>query len=262
MREENPDLVVLYYSLSPLLLDYVDLHSPDDLFLSLGDFGVEANRRFFFSSLLGEIGMPTWGSSGYDWLTAPEVWFDTAALGALGSLLSFSGPQAEKYCKPERVAKFNGLAEVARVSDTFSMVPLDAAYFGPERGAHSSSWVRMEKGEVVLVALRERCLDGGKGSGKFRDLVSSTTSVVVASKTEEGLARASKLAVVPYGEGEVRLKREGSESAHVEATEHYFGGGSKTRQLSIEDGQLQVAVRERGEDGSVIEWIELNVASS
>jgi hypothetical protein len=85
---------------------------------------------------------------------------------------------------------------------------------------------------------------------------------VVASKTNDGLARASKLAVVPYGEGEVTLKREGSETAHAEATEHYFGGGSKTRQLSIDNGRLQVAVREHTEDGSVIEWIELNVLSS
>jgi hypothetical protein len=262
MREENPDLVVLYYSLSPLLLDCIDLHSPDDLFLCLGDYALETNRRFFFSSLLGEIGMPTWGSSGYDWRTAPETWFDTAALGALGSLLSFSGPQAEEYCKPERVAKFNGLAQAVRVSNTFSILPIDAVYLGPERGAHSSSWARIENGEVVLVALRERCLDGLKGSGKFRDLVSSTTSVVVASKTNDGLARASKLAVVPYGEGEVTLKREGSETAHAEATEHYFGGGSKTRQLSIDNGRLQVAVREHTEDGSVIEWIELNVLSS
>ena len=262
MREENPDLVVLYYSLSPLLLDCIDLHSPDDLFLCLGDYALETNRRFFFSSLLGEIGMPTWGSSGYDWRTAPETWFDTAALGALGSLLSFSGPQAEEYCKPERVAKFNGLAQAVRVSDTFSILPIDAVYLGPERGAHSSSWARIENGEVVLVALRERCLDGLKGSGKFRDLVSSTTSVVVASKTNDGLARASKLAVVPYGEGEVTLKREGSETAHAEATEHYFGGGSKTRQLSIDIGRLQIAVREHTEDGSVIEWIELNVLSS
>ena len=259
MREENPDMVVLYYSLSPLLLDYIDLHSPDDLFLCLGDYGVEANRRFFFSSLLGVIAMPTWGSSGYDWLTAPEVWFDTAALGALGSLLSFSGPQAEKYCTPERVAKFNGLAQAVRISDTFSIVPIDSAYLGPERGAHSSSWARIENGEVVLVALRERCLDGRKGSGKFRDLISSNTSVVVASKTNDGLVRASKLAVVPFGEGEVTLQRIASEAAHAEATEHYFGGGSRTLQLSQENGRLQVPLRERAEDGSVIEWIELNV---
>jgi hypothetical protein len=259
MREENPDLVVLYYSLSPLLLEYIDLHSPDDMWMCMGEFDLEANRRFFFSSLLGEIGMPTWGSGGYDWVTAPEIWFDTVAIGALGSLVSFSGPAAETYCKPERVAKFNGLAQAARVTNTFSVVPIDAAYLGPERGAHSPSWARIENGEVVLVALRERCLDGQKGSGQFRDLVSSTTSVVVASKTNDGLARASKLAVVPYGEGEVRLKREGSETAHAEATEHYFGGGSKTRQVPIENGRLQVAVREHTEEGSVIEWVELNV---
>ncbi len=32
MRKENPDLVVMYYNLSPLFLDYFDLFSPDDLF--------------------------------------------------------------------------------------------------------------------------------------------------------------------------------------------------------------------------------------
>ena len=53
MREENPDIVVLYYSLSPLLLEYVDLHSPDDLGMNPGDFDLEANRRLFFSSLIG-----------------------------------------------------------------------------------------------------------------------------------------------------------------------------------------------------------------
>src|SRR6185437_2466735 len=52
MREENPDLVIMYYQLSPLFLEYFDLHSPDDLFLNSGEYDIEANRRFFFSSLL------------------------------------------------------------------------------------------------------------------------------------------------------------------------------------------------------------------
>jgi hypothetical protein len=259
MREENPDLVVLYYSLSPLLLDYIDLHSPDDLYLCTGDYDLEANRRFFFSSLLGEIGMPTWGSGGYDWVTAPEIWFDTAAIGTLGSVLSFSGPEAETYCKPERVAKFNGLAQAARVSNTFSMVPIDAAYLGPERGAHSSSWARIENKEVVLVALRERRLDGRKGTGKFRDLVSSNTSVVVASKTSEGIARTTKLAVVPYGEGELVIQRSDGQTSEAAVTEHYFGGNSKESRIEIRAGTLRVPLRERDEKGSPVEWIELNV---
>jgi hypothetical protein len=259
MRKENPDLAVLYYSLSPLLLDYIDLHSPDDLWIGSGEFDLEANRRYFFSSLLGEIGMPTWGSSGYDWRTAPENWFDSAALGTVGNLISFWGPQADLLAKPERIAKFNGLSQVLRTSNTFSITPIDEEYYGPERGAHSSSWARSENGEVVLVALRERRLDGRKASGKFRDLVTSNTSVVIASKTGDGLTRATKLAVVPFGEGEITLQRPLDETAHAEATEHYFGGGSKAIQLSQQKGRLQVSLRERAEDGSVVEWIEVNV---
>src|SRR6185312_9573339 len=41
MREENPDLVVMYYQLSPLFLEYFDLHSPDDLFLNSGEYDIE-----------------------------------------------------------------------------------------------------------------------------------------------------------------------------------------------------------------------------
>ena len=259
MREENPDLVVLYYSLSPLLSDNIDLHSPDDLYLCTGDYDLEANRRYFFSSLLGEIGMPTWGSSGYDWQTAPENWFDSAALGTVGNLISFSGAQAELLAKPERIAKFNGLTQVLRPANTFSIIPVDEDYFGAERGAHSSSWARIENGEVVLVALRERRLDGRKGSGRFRDLVSTDTSVVVASKTNQGIASASKLALVPYGDGQITLTCHAPESAVAEATEHYFGGGSKIYPLSHENGRLRIPLRERAADGPVIEWIEVNV---
>ena len=68
MREENPDLVVMYYNLSPLFLDYFDLHSPDDLFLASGEYDLEANRRFYFSSLLGP------------WESPPTVHRDTTGL--------------------------------------------------------------------------------------------------------------------------------------------------------------------------------------
>ena len=40
MRKENPDLVVMYYNLSPLFLDYFDLFSPDDLFENAGEYAM------------------------------------------------------------------------------------------------------------------------------------------------------------------------------------------------------------------------------
>ena len=136
-------------------------------------------------------------------------------------------------------------------------MPVDAAYHGPARGAHISSWARVEKGEVVLVALRERCWDGQKSSGKFRDLVSSNTTVVVASKTDEGLERASRLAIVPFGDGEVVLTRRVSGPGAAQVTEHFFGGGTATKRIPILSGQLRVPLRERSEDGSFVEWIEV-----
>jgi hypothetical protein len=81
--------------------------------------------------------------------------------------------------------------------------------------------------------------------------------VVVASKTSDGIARATRLAVVPYGDGDLTLKREPAGSAYANATEHYFGGGHKTKRLSIENGHLHVTLRERAEGGSVVEWIEV-----
>jgi hypothetical protein len=256
MREENPDIVVMYYGLSPLFTEHLDLHSPDDLFMATGEFDLEANRRFFFSSLCGEFGMPTYGSSGYDWVSGPSIWFDSVAVGTLGCLASFYGSAApDDGATPERVAKYNGLTHLVRPSNQFSIVPLDADYEAPTRGAHASSWARMENGEVVLVALRKQRIAGGMGTGKFRDLVSTSASVVVAARSSGSIARATQLGVVPYGDGELTVKLEAAASA--QATEHYFGGGRQTKSLAIEKGYLRVPLRERGENGAIVEWIEI-----
>jgi hypothetical protein len=112
---------------------------------------------------------------------------------------------------------------------------------------------------VVLVALRERRWDGQKGRGRFKDIVSSNTTVVVASKTEAGLERASRLAIVPFGDGEVSLMRGIGALGAAQVTEHYFRGGSATKRIQILNGQLRVPVRERANDGSFVEWIEVAV---
>jgi hypothetical protein len=259
MREVNPDLVVMYYCLSPLFMEYLDLHSPDDLFLAAGEYDFEANRRFFFSSLLGELGMPTYGSGGYDWVSMPEIWFDSALIGTLGSLNSFAGDERDSMPTPERIAKYNGLSQALRTSNYFTIEPVDAEYLGVTRGAHSSSWARFESGELVGVALRTRRLNGQWGTAKFRDIVQTSATVVVTSQTSDGITTATKLAVVPYGEGELAIERSSEQASPVAVTEHYFGGTSKQRRIEIRDGKLRLALRERDEEGSPVEWIELKV---
>ena len=259
MREANPDQVVMYYCLSPLFAEYFDLHSPDDLFMAAGEYDFEANRRFFFSSLLGEIGMSTYGSGGYDWVTMPEIWFDSALIGTLGSLNSFVGDEQDAMPTPERIAKYNGLCQVLRTSNCFTIEPVDADYLSVTRGAHSSSWARIESGELVGVALRTRRLNGQSGPAKFRDIVQASASVVAASKTSDGLDKSTKLAVVPYGEGELVIQRSGRQASEAAVTEHYFGGNSKESRVEIHEGTLRLPLRERDENGLPLEWIELNV---
>jgi hypothetical protein len=245
---------MMYYSLSPLFVDYLDLHSPDDLFLCAHEYDLEANRRFFFSSLLGELGMPTYGSGGYDWATMPSIWFDSAPIGTLGSLGTFSGDENGQRAEPECMAKFNGLSHALRDSTCFSIEPYEADYLGYERGAHTSSWIRRENGKVVLIALRKHRLDGREGSGRYGDWITTTASVVVASKTDDDLQSARQLAIVPYGDGELRLKR--LNGLHI-VREHFFGGKETTSRARVSDGILRLKLRQQSAGGVPLEWMEI-----
>ncbi|MCL5006223.1 MAG: hypothetical protein M1404_06780 [Acidobacteria bacterium] len=258
MREEKPDLAVMYYSLSPLFIDYFDLHSPDDMFLCAGEYDLEANRRFFFSSLLGEIGMPTYGSGGYDWPTMPSIWFDSAAVGTLGSLNSFSGDEVDAFPQPLWVAKYNGLSAVLRPNNIFSIEPIGAEYVGPTRAARTSSWARREGNEVVLVALRKEGLTGTPGQKKYGDWIEATASVVISSKTEEGIQRASKLGIVPFGNGTATIQRQDA-PVRADVTEHLFGGKAQKYQMPVQGRSLRVEYHEQNAAGRPVEWIEIDL---
>jgi hypothetical protein len=112
---------------------------------------------------------------------------------------------------------------------------------------------------MVLVALRPRRLDGGKGISEFEDSVSTTAQVAVASMTQESVPEALKLGVVPYGEGRLTLKRKSQTSGKAKVTEHYFRGQSQTSRLEVRGGVLEIPLRERGQDGSPVEWIEVEI---
>ena len=257
MREENPDLVVMYYSLSPLFNQYFDLHSPDDLFMCAKEYDLEANRRFFFSGLLGEIGMPTYGSGGYDWKTMPQIWFDSAAVGTLGSLNSFSGDEEDEVATPGRVAKYNGLAQALRTSNTFSIRPIGADYVSSTRGARTRSWARFENNKLVLLALRHDGSGENEPREEFAEVVQATASVVVASRTREDIQRTASLAVVPYGDGELRIKRPEDEGKKAEIVEHAWGDRREKRpSVSVQGGILVILLRERNDQGLPVEWIE------
>ena len=264
MKEEKPDLVVMYYQLSPLFFEYFDLHSPDDLFLAAGEYDLEANRRFFFSSLLGPLGVPTYGSSGYDWASAPNIWFDSTAVGTLGSLNDFRADEQGEGSTPELIAKYNGLTQALRSSNIFKIIPLGVVYEAPTRGARARSWARMEEGQLVLLAFRppvpsdRNPLASQTAIPGVEDAVHSDVPVVVASRGREGITQSGTLAVVPYGSGEILIRREQGRNADI--LSHYFGGSVVKSQSTVENGQLKLTAQQHNSERMPLEWIEVRIS--
>ena len=251
MREENPDIVVMYYSLSPLLNNYIDLHSPDDLWVNAGEYDLEANRRFYFSSILAEIGLPTYGSGGYDWGAMPEIWFDSVLLGSLGSIAPLGRDERGFTPTPERIVKYNGLSQLIRPATRFRMEVKSYSHpFAATRAAHASSWARYEQEELVGVALRDRAWPEVG--------LQSTAPVVIVSRDPVGLHTTRRLGVVPYGDGELQLKHSGQEK-RVDVRWHLATGATEEGQATISGGILQLAFKERTESGALVEWIEITL---
>jgi len=254
MRQENPDIVLMYYSLSPLLNQYIDLHSPDDLYVNAGEYDLEANRRFYFSSVLAEIGMPTYGSGGYDWETMPAIWFDSALIGTLGSLQPLGVDERGATGTPERIAKFNGLSHLLRPASQFRIEVFgDRPVFAATRAAHATSWARYEGDELVGVALRDRAWEQAG--------IETAAPMVIAARGKAGLRSAQQLGLVPFGDGQLKLKHDGA-NGRFTARRHLFGGGSEDGYATIADGFLKLAFKEHADSGKPIEWIEIDLATA
>lgn len=255
LRAAHPDIVVMYNSLSPLFADHIDLHSLDDMWMNAQEYHLEANRRLFFSGILGELGIPSYGSGGYDWTHMTDIWFDSAVFGPLGSLGSFSGDLSDSTLTDRHVAKFNGLSRLARREPHFTVDPVGAAGLGPVSAARSSSWVRRENGEVTVVALRVAGLAGAPGARSVEGVLTTDVDVVVASLEQTtGVTAASRLGLVPYGDGAVVLSRPGGGPMTVR--EHTLDGRQTESVHQVSDGWLRLPVREDIE-GTPVTWVEL-----
>jgi hypothetical protein len=252
LRAEDPDIVVMYYSLSPLYVPLIDLHSTDDIWQSVGQYPETANQRTFFASLLGELGVPTYGSGGYNWHEIDQIWFDAAAAGPLGSLGSFDGDQLDTAPTDRQLAVYNGIGELTRQEPFATIEALDPVLLGGSAGGRSRSWARYESGRLVMLALRTRPDADGLRSAVFPDLLTSTVQLVIASCTDDDLLAADTLGVVPFASGEVTLRRTGPATANA----HTAGGADVPLELHTAADAVTLPLPVRI-DGRPVEWIEI-----
>lgn len=261
LREVNPDVVVMYYNLSPLYLPYFDLHALDDIFQAYREFSLEANRRLYFSSLLGSLGVPTYGSSGYDWSSAPEIWFDSAASGTIGSLNDFNRDEAGEPPTPQLISRYNGVAKALRSTRVFDVLPIGPPQLAPTLGAHAHSWVRLEDDEAVLLARRPTSTWSDLPNPlpalhfELANLAVAAFPLIVSSTTSQRISRSRSLIVVPLAEGPISLKTELRGKANLRL--HHLVNKITLQTAETSDGWLRFTPKTHP-DRTPLEYIELH----
>ena len=258
-RSVNPDVVIMYYGLTPLMTAHTDILGEDDPWASYGDYDIEINRRVYFSSLLGEIGMPTFGSGGYDWQTMPSIWFDTVLAGPMGGIADPSGDERGQIPTREMAALFNGLSRIARPTTRFTLDVTAVDPISVIKGAHSPSWIRREDGQITGLALRHADWFGSPGTKELRGIIETDIDIVVIAQGEGGLAQAKTLGIVPIQSGRVTLLRTQRRGTAV-ITEHFTDGSQQVRRQNLDNGRLTLSLTTHSAAGVPLEWCEIRPA--
>ena len=143
-----------------------------------------------------------------------------------------------------------------------SILPLDGASQGYTAGARARSWARLEDGELTLLAYRPPPRGETNQSppaitdNRVKGAVQANVPVVVAAKGRGGVVRCRELAIVPYEDGQIAIRRE--RGTRATAVSHYFGGSQVMQELVVAHGELKLPTRMV--NGLMpLEWIQVTI---
>jgi hypothetical protein len=253
LKEADPELAVLYYCLTPLFGGYLDLCAADDLWMSRGAYDRGFAKRALLSTWCGSSGVVAYGSSGYDWKSAEEIWLDSAIIGTAGVIAPLAGDEFGARLTPSLAARYNGIARVMRRNTRYEVALYDADLRDPETGPVARSWGRVEDGRTVAVVARP-----GGGDAAVTPVVRSACRVAVASLTDDDIATSAAIAVVPFGDGAVEVRRTMTAAPRVRA--HLLDGREVPAEWEAIEGAVRVRARTAADDGTPVEWIEVAFA--
>jgi hypothetical protein len=252
IKREDPSIAILYYCLTPLLNDYLDQTGADDMWMSRGAYGACFAKRALLSSWCGAFGVVPYGSSGYDWRSAEEIWLDTAVIGTPGIIAPVSVP--DEYgdrLTPALTARYNGVARITRSNPHYTIERYDADLDHAAAGPRARSWARIEDGEAVVIALRPP----RDGTASAPGIAAADGRTVIASLTSAGIRESAALAIVPFDPANVTIAL-GRRPA-PRAIAHLLGGAAHPLDVRTGAEAVTLHANTTTHDGTPVEWIEL-----
>ncbi len=251
IKEADRRVAILYYCVTPLFNGLIDQCGMDDLWMSRGRYDDGFAKRALLSTWCGAFGMVPYGSTGYDWRSAAEIWLDTAIIGTPGVIAPLHGDEYGEKPSPDLIARYNGVARIARRNPYYTVQIFDADLFDAVNGPRARSWARIEDGQTVVAVLRP----GDTGVALAPGIAEATCRVAIASLTDASLATAPAVGIVPFETGRVTLRRSRPGAAHARAL--LLDGRFSPWQVTIDGRDVHVDAAGAADDGTPVEMIEL-----
>ena len=200
-KSVNPDVTILYYGISPLFSEHVDIISLDDQ----GDMWYaikEGHDQWsIWASLLSNSKLSITGSSSYNWDTDDEVILNSFILGSanavLGTQMLDGSPVPDKYLNRRLAAN-----SWFRRSILWEPMWLNSHIGDLKKAPVLKCWGRVEGGYLTALVLRGKkeqgydALNSYEWSGRW----------AIISQDDKSIGESSKIAVVPFDEGSLSIK--------------------------------------------------------
>ncbi len=254
IRAADPNVAMLYYCLTPLFSGYMDQSGTDDLWMSRGRYDEGFARRALLSTWCGAFGVVPYGSSGYDWRSMREIWFDTAIVGTLGVIAPLAGDEYGEHLTPALAALYNGVARVTRRRPHYRVAFFDAELDDPAAGPRARSWARIEDGATVVLALRP----GAEGVAEAPGIVRADCAVVVASLTDDDVRTSRAIGIVPFEAGRIAITR--TAPGNPIAVAHLLSGEDVSLDVRRSGSQVVIDVAPSIGAAGPVELIEIRFA--
>lgn len=194
----DPNVIILYYGISPLWAPLVDMVSLDDQ----GDLWYDTRQGHaewsIWASLLSQQQVAISGSSSYEWRTDDEVLMNTIILGSPGAVLPTELENGAAI--PERFLNRRlAVNKWYRRSILWKPLWFNSSAGNMEAPPKLKCWGRAEKGKLTALTLR------ADGENKPVENISWSGNWGLISQDDNTISATTRLAVIPFSEGKIEL---------------------------------------------------------
>lgn len=203
-RSVNPSVCVMYYGISPLGIDQVDMVSLDDQGDLWYDVAGGHGEWSIWSSLLSDKNVAISGSSGYSWESDDEVLLNTAVIGCPGATLPIAQPDG-KPIRAKYLLRRQALNKWYRRTLRWKPSWINSRTGDFEGPPRLFCWGRLEQDTVLTaLALREGRRQEIPNGSRIRQM-SWKGRWALISQDEGDILSTQALALIPFDEGEIVL---------------------------------------------------------